>query len=311
MAMLASRVILGCDVSQQWLDLNVHGESNVHQFSNKRRDINRILKRYPGAAIAIEATNTYHELIVECAHKLDLEVYLVSGYQLKRYAESLGQRMRNDRIDALLLARFLSKEIDELKPYKPPHPAIRRLWRLIKRRALLTTQKAQIRQSLIGLPELRASARSLIRRLDEVIALIDRRMRELARGMGWHRDLAALRELPGVGPLTAMAMLAAYRRGVFTHRDQFVAFMGLDVKTKDSGKHRGRRKLSKQGDPEYRRLLYCAAMAARRSPAFAPIYEDATKRGYASTAALVIIARKLARAAFTILKNQPEIPMSA
>ncbi|WP_355661033.1 transposase [Halomonas salifodinae] len=36
---------------------------------------------------------------------------------------------------------------------------------------------------------------------------------------------------------------------------------------RDSGTQRGRRKLTKQGDPEVRRLLYNAAMAAIRQPA--------------------------------------------
>ena len=37
------------------------------------------------------------------------------------------------------------------------------------------------------------------------------------------------------------------------------------MRTKDSGKHKGRRKLTKKGDPEYRRLLYNAAMAATKT----------------------------------------------
>ena len=306
MAMLASKIILGCDVSQHWLDLNHYGATEVQRVDNSTRAIDRALKPYAGAAIAIEATNTYHELIVERALKLGLEVYLISGYQLRRYAESIGQRMRTDIIDARLLARYLDREINDLTPYEPPHPMVRGLWRLMKRRALLTQQKTQISQSLTTIPELKASARSLVRRLNEVIAVIDRRMRVLARQLGWLADLKRLRTLPGVGPLTAMALLIAYRRHEFSHRDPYVAFMGLDVKTKDSGKHRGKRKLTKQGDPEYRRLLYCAAMAARRSDVFKPIYEDAIARGFASTGALVIIARKLARLAFGLLKNQVE-----
>jgi len=36
--------------------------------------------------------------------------------------------------------------------------------------------------------------------------------------------------------------------GDFAHHDAFVAFLGIDVRTKDSGKHKGRRKLTKHGD---------------------------------------------------------------
>ena len=76
------------------------------------------------------------------------------------------------------------------------------------------------------------------------------------------------------------------------------------MKTKDSGKHKGKRRLTKQGDGEYRRLLHNAAMAARRSIYYQPIYDAARARGYSTTAALVIVARKLARLAFALLRSQ-------
>ena len=41
--------------------------------------IDAFLKRYPCAAIAVEATNTYHEGLVERARRAGWEVYLVSG----------------------------------------------------------------------------------------------------------------------------------------------------------------------------------------------------------------------------------------
>lgn len=75
------------------------------------------------------------------------------------------------------------------------------------------------------------------------------------------------------------------------------------MRVRDSGQARGRRKLTKQGDPELRRLLYLAAMTARRSPAWAGFYPRYLDRGLKSTQALTILARKLARIAFAILKN--------
>ena len=41
-------------------------------------------------------------------------------------------------------------------------------------------------------------------------------------------------------------------------------------------------------------------MAARRSKAFAPLYEQLRNRGLKSTEALVILARKILRIAFSI-----------
>jgi transposase len=83
-----------------------------------------------------------------------------------------------------------------------------------------------------------------------------------------------------------------------------VAYLGLDVRAKDSGKFRGQRKLTKHGDGEYRRLLYCAAVTACRMPGyFSARYQGLLARGLATTAAHVVIARKLAIIGFNLLRK--------
>ena len=69
------------------------------------------------------------------------------------------------------------------------------------------------------------------------------------------------------------------------------------------GQARVRRRLTQQGDPQRRRLLYLAAMTARRSPAWAGFYQRDLDRGLKRTQTLTLLARKLAYIAFAILKN--------
>jgi transposase len=304
MTMAVERVILGADVSKDWLDLNREGEEQVERIDNERRAIDRWLKRHRGAVIGVEATNVYHELIVERALKLGLVVHLVSGYQLKHYGAALGQRMRNDPIDARLIARFVAREIDRLRPFEPKSAQHKLLWTLMKRRAQLVQSRQQIQQSLSGVKELAREATQIRRTLAQVIDALDARIDTLVEQLAWKPELDRLDEIPGVGRLTALAMLAAYRSGDFAHHDPFIAYLGLDVRAKDSGKFKGQRKLSKRGDGEYRRLLYLAAMAACRKPGyFRQRYQALLEAGRASTAAYVIIARKIATIAYTLLRK--------
>ncbi|MCX5511372.1 transposase, partial [Pseudomonas sp. BJa3] len=88
--------------------------------------------------------------------------------------------------------------------------------------------------------------------------------------------------------------------------DSYIAFLGMDLRVSDSGQKNGRRRLTKRGCSEIRRLLHNAAMAASRSAAWKDVYEQYRKAGKATTQALVILARKLARVAFALMKNQDE-----
>ena len=98
--------------------------------------------------------------------------------------------------------------------------------------------------------------------------------------------------------------MAAWYRGAFSNSDAFIAFLGLDVRVRESGKFRGRRKLTKRGESELRRLLYCAAQPARSYWLFERYYQSQLNKGLSKTAAKVILSRKLARIAYTLMTNQ-------
>jgi len=113
-------------------------------------------------------------------------------------------------------------------------------------------------------------------------------------------------DIPGFGEVTAPALAACLLDKQFTHPDQFVAYVGLDIRVSQSGRRRGQFGLSKHGDAELRRLLYLAAMSAGNSThdrTFAARYEREQAKGLAKTAALNAVARKLAKVAWSIVTH--------
>lgn len=90
----------------------------------------------------------------------------------------------------------------------------------------------------------------------------------------------------------------------FANSDAVVAFSGLDPRPEDSGTKKGKRRLSTKEDPQLRRQLYLCAMAATRNPLFRTQYEALKAWGLPSTAALVVLARKLLRIAFAVWKSR-------
>ena len=115
-----------------------------------------------------------------------------------------------------------------------------------------------------GAPALRmfrlvlAEVRSLIQQRDAVERMADELLRESV-------DYQLLRRIPGVGPITALTILAEagdLRR--FGHHRQFLKFCGLDLATQRSGTFRGQTKLSKYGNARLRRALWLAGQVAIR-----------------------------------------------
>ena len=307
MAMPASRPEIGIDVAKDDLVIHLQGLNQTFTIDNTPQAIRQWLATLPeGCDIAIEATSTYHMDITERAHAKGHRVYVVDGYRLSNYRKGVGGRAKTDLADAQLLARHLHKEKDELRPWSPPPKAYRMLQSLLRRRAALVKARTALRQSLSGEPELKAPLRALITKMDRIDSLIQKRLKSAVSAAGLQTQVQRCDAIDGVGEITATALVMAFLRGDFKNSDAFVAFLGLDVRVRDSGKLTGKRKLTKQGDTEVRRLLHCAAMSASRHPVWRAFYQRYRDRGLHTTQALVILARKIARTAFALMKQQQE-----
>lgn len=312
MAMQVQPILIGVDVSKAELAVSVDG-APVETIANERQAIQRWLGGFhQPLRLALEATNTFHLLLAEEAHRRGHCVYLVNGYRLNRYREGIGGRAKTDASDARLLARYLRNEGDDLRPWTPPPQAYRRLQTLLHRRATLVQARVSIQQSLQDVPQLRTSLQEILRQLKRTDAAITRQIQAALTTSDWQKQARRCQQLEGIGPVTAAALTMAFHRGAFSSSDAFIAFLGLDVRVRDSGTQRGRRKLTKAGDPELRRLLYLAAMYAKRQPAWSAFYERHLARGLKPVQALNVLARKLARVAFALMKNETDyVPQRA
>lgn len=113
-----------------------------------------------------------------------------------------------------------------------------------------------------------------------------------------HQDSKATRMLgiPEFGVMT-VAVLRAELGDLarFSRMDQIVAYVGLDLEVKQSGKYKGQTKLSKRGSGRVRRILYLAALRSihlEASP-FGAYYHRLVARGMKKGMAVVAVMRKL------------------
>jgi len=148
-----------------------------------------------------------------------------------------------------------------------------------------------------------AEGRSLIRQRDLIES-------QAHAALADNPDYQRLRQIPGIGPITAMTVLAEagdLRR--FGHHRQFLKFCGLDLATYQSGQFRGRTKLSKFGNARLRRAFWVAAQVAIRQPdnSFRAKYERYIARdrdnGDLRRKALTAITAKMARTAHAVIKS--------
>ena len=216
------------------------------------------------ALIVVEATGGYERLMVAELSAAGLPIAVVDPTRIRRFADSLGQLAKTDKIDARTIAHFASV-------VRPPVRALKseeeeRLGDLLDRRrqvaiAMRTAEKNRLHTTWGRIRD------DIEEHLDWLAAKLDELDREIADLIGnsqeWNEKTALLRSVPGVGPVTAATLLGDLPELGTLNRQKIAALVGVAPFNKDSGKKRGKRRIF-GGRAPVRRTLYMAALACTR-----------------------------------------------
>ena len=159
-----------------------------------------------------------------------------------------------------------------------------------------------------GLP---GTMRNLIDRLTENLKEMDRQVKELeAKIQLWHRENAAsckLAEIPGLGPITASAIVATVGDArEFKNGRQLAAWLGLVPKQHSSGGKQTLLGISKRGDTYLRTLMIHGARAVIRfaeNKAEPNVWLGKLMARRNKNIAAVALANKNARIVWALLAN--------
>ena len=279
--------MIGVDLAKNVFHL--HGASMTGQLKFRKKLTRALLLRFmaeqPPAVVVMEACGSASYWAREMA-KLGHQVKLIAP----QYVRPFVKRQKNDAADAEAIV--IAAQRPEMRFVEPKTEAQQARAALFRARERLLHQRTELVNALrallyefghaipqgIGhlkriegildepacdLPAIvRDECRDLMAQIAEKTARIDARTK-IAKNLAERSDTARrLQTMPGVGPLTALAVeafapdMANFRRG----RD-FSAWLGLVPRQHSSGGKERLGRVSKAGQADIRRLLIVGAMS--------------------------------------------------
>src|SRR5215472_15138845 len=321
------RLTVGVDLGDQWSNyciLGLEGETLAEgEWRTTREDVAEFFRALAAARVVFEVgthSAWVREVVVGCGHEV-----LVAN---PRLMEGTKRRKRkNDRIDAQKLARLGRVDPQSLYPMEHRSREVRQDLVVLRARDALVSVRTQLINTTRGLvksmgarlpkcsspsfpkkveealpAEVREALLPLVRLAEELsdrIKVYDERIEKLGRDKYEHSEL--LRQVKGVGPLTALAyVLTLENADRFAKSRDVGAYLGLVPKQEDSGDRQPQLGINKTGDVMLRRLLVGSAHYI-----LGPFGPDTDLRRYglrlcerggknAKKRAAVAVARKLA-----------------
>lgn len=301
--------MLGIDVSKDTLSVSlVHPLTRQLQwegeFPNTQAGVRRLLRRTScDTPWVMEPTGRYSLAVARQAQDAQRQVLLAPPRKAKAFLASIQSRAKTDSIDSRGLALYALSV--PLRSYPVKSDIVEQLDQLLAARRGISKALTSLGQQRAALPYAADALLPALKSLETQRQALDDAIATLTRQKEAFPAITTLSAVPGIGPVTAAAVSSCLYNKEFVHPDAFVAYVGLDVRVRDSGRRKGKRALSKQGDAELRRLLFMAAMASLRSKSnpFKSQYERELTKGLTKTAALCAVARKMARMCWSMVRH--------
>lgn len=298
-------VYVGVDVCKDWLDIHLHPLGLSRRFGNDKtgiRQLKRMLARCRPESIVMEATGKFHRGAHRSLSADGFCVSIVDPLRARLFARACGYLAKTDRLDARLLALLAAS----LRPGadRPPSPRIEALQELVNARSAAKGEITALenRATTATTAFLRGE---LSRRVRSLERHVDRLDDEIERCIGADPELCRkveiLTSIPGIGRITAWALMAGMDELGRCSGKQAAMLAGLAPIANDSGARTGRRSI-RAGRPAPRRALYMAALSARRyNPALARFAKTLEAAGKPPKVILVAVMRKLVVLANTLV----------
>jgi len=115
-----------------------------------------------------------------------------------------------------------------------------------------------------------------------------------------------IRSIPGIGSITTAGIIGEIGDfNKFRTQGEVVKFSGLNIYEVSSGKHTGKRKISKRGRSRIRNLLYLAALGTvKKQGIMHAYYTRLLGNSLHKTSALVAVARKLLKIIHAVVRDE-------
>ena len=216
--------------------------------------------------IVMEATGVYYEQCAMYLFKKGLTVSIVLPNKSKKYLQATGLRSKNDKIDAKGLSRMGAEQ--KLEAWQPMDEFFYSLRALTRHHESLQHLKTNIHNQLHADNAGMYANKMVGKQLNKLLETIDKQIDDIQKSIEEYissnptieQKVKGIVKIKGVGLLTVATLLAETNGFLLFKRvSQLVSYSGYDVIENQSGKHKGKTRISKQGNRHIRRILHMPA----------------------------------------------------
>lgn len=301
-----TEINVGIDTSQAQLDVGIIPSGEFDSFSNDEKGIMKLVKKLKSlnpTRVLIESTGRLELDFVVAAFEAKLPVVICNALRVHRYAESIGQLAKTDKIDAFVIAQYGEANKPRLTQVKPKN--LRDISDLITVRSQLLTSSTMYKNQIKRMPKIAmAPLNSVLNKIKSEISKVDKKLdKAITKVPEWQDKVELLMSAHSVGRVLAYTLLSELPELGRLNRKEIATLVGVAPLNKDSGTKSGIRRI-RAGRHKVRTVLYMSMMTAiQHNPKIKAFYQKKIAQGKPKKVALIACCRKQLVTLNTMVKN--------
>jgi transposase len=321
------KFFVGADVSKEWLDMSiVSGGKVLHhsQIANKAAAIKSWLKKsskefdytVKDTLFSMEYTGLYNHHLLEVLHDLHAAVWLIPGLQISEGSTSGLKRGKSDKQDAVRIAVYATKNLEQVRVWKKPRRVLDQLQALLMVREKLQKTQHQYETTLkehgsFSSAEVyrvvKSCSEQMLKTTVKEMTRVEKDIKELIQGDEKLKELSSyITSVEGVGIVTAANMLVTTNEFLdIREAKQYACYAGVAPFKDESGKTRKRQRVSHKANKKMKKLFHLLAMGViRMKGEMKEYYQRKLAEGKNKMSILNAIRNKIILRIFSCVKNK-------
>jgi len=262
----------------------------------------------------MEATGVYYERLAYFLFEKKQVVHVLLPNKSKKFAESLNIKSKTDKIDSKMLGRMGVERI--LEKWVLSSKIYRLLRTLSRERRQLVKERTRIKNQLHAEEHAGEPIKTTIRRMKSHIKYLDKQIDSIEKELETvvskdaylSEKVKKITTVPGLAFKTVVGVIAETHGFVnISSIKQLNSYAGYDISIKESGKWKGKARISKKGNSHIRQIMYMPSLSAiQHSITYKSFYERLNQTKQNGLISGTAVQRKLLGLIYTLWKNDSE-----
>lgn len=247
----------------------------THSFENSYKGFSDFLRwafsktKQSSVLFVMEATGIYHEELTHFLYSSNQSVAVVLANKIKHFAKSLNLKTKTDKADASMIAQYGLERNPE--QWQPMMPQMKNLRDLCRERLSLKKDLVRYKNQIHALQTAHNTLDFVLKMKQQQIEFAEKNIHsieaEIKRTVRQDKDfnerVNKIITINGLRMITVVTILCETNGfALFNNIRQVVSYSGLDIAERQSGKFKGKTRITKKGNARIRQCLYMPALTA-------------------------------------------------